>query len=928
MRDAQVAPFQIDPNGLFRYTRTSWRSAGVDNYTKAPGQNPDRFLQLTNILSPEQNVLLRRWGYRSFKPQLDNGATASSDENVPSANALPTIKANQLYDFEDNTLGERTIIATASDGSGMGSLTNQVVYFDATGFPQTIFTPSFQAGTVRMVNSRDYAFFVDGVQGDQQKWSFNIGLENWGIVAPDTAITVGTPTGGGALSFALSAVANASGGNTVYTGIGLGSLIPSTFVTIGGFTNAVNDGTFNVVSATPTTVTVNNAVGVAETNPGVLTTSNQFLPSVSLNGWAANAHISLHNDVLGLNPGVTNPYTSPNLAIDNNDSTFAYAVGEGSGLPPNGCVWGFSALSSGLTNASLHILSEIPTSGTDGFQVGGGESAIYFSLDGGNTWTQIYYSQVPRTKQFDTIALPNGQDYSKVQVMALMQARNHMYHKVYTINIQGSTLGSGPITIFAGRRYYFVYGNSITGHLSDLSPISVSTLAISGGSVPLSNIETSSDPQVDSRILLATADGGDPSILYYVATLDNTVTTYLDGTPEPDLLLANTYLFTDSTGTEFGVTDNTPPPNGNFPLKHLGRLFMIEGEFVVFSKSIAELTTNTGIIAGRYEEAWPASYQLDISQSAEVGTGLLSDGQTLYVGTSRAIRRITGSTPDTFSAPQVVFNEVGLLGQSTWQIVFAEGQPMGSMWMTPDLRVIMSDFNTYVDVGTTIQTTLNSTNRIAVNNIWSTFYTDGVYSYYILALPTGNNTVADTICLYDLKLREWFIWQFADKFLSGLFYFNLTGLPRWIMADSNGIIRFVDKNTTDDRALDTSPVNVTHTIQTTWLDLGQIVWPNTGDSSIRKVINEIEIETDILNTAITVDGASSAQTFEVPNNVVTNGQLVLNPFGTYKLFLVGYPTIDRFYRVTFTGTSVTGVSTPNDVLLGTYSFVVRPIHRY
>lgn len=81
-----------------------------------------------------------------------------------------------------------------------------------------------------------------------------------------------TDPGSGAL--ALTSVANASGGNTVYTGSGLTLTVNAwigTNFTVAGFTNGVNNGTFICVANSATTLTLKNASGVAETNPGTAT---------------------------------------------------------------------------------------------------------------------------------------------------------------------------------------------------------------------------------------------------------------------------------------------------------------------------------------------------------------------------------------------------------------------------------------------------------------------------------------------------------------------------------------------------------------------------------------------------------------------------------------------------------------------------------
>lgn len=78
-------------------------------------------------------------------------------------------------------------------------------------------------------------------------------------------------------SFTLSAAAAHSGGNTTYTG-SLANDNAGHSVTISGFTNGNNNGTFTVQSNTTTTITVNNPNGVAETHAGSVS-----MPSISNN---------------------------------------------------------------------------------------------------------------------------------------------------------------------------------------------------------------------------------------------------------------------------------------------------------------------------------------------------------------------------------------------------------------------------------------------------------------------------------------------------------------------------------------------------------------------------------------------------------------------------------------------------------------------
>lgn len=64
----------------------------------------------------------------------------------------------------------------------------------------------------------------------------------------------------------VSAAANASGGNTTYTGAFNTVLAAGTSVNIGQFQSAANNGTFTVISCNAQQLVVNNPNGVAEFN--------------------------------------------------------------------------------------------------------------------------------------------------------------------------------------------------------------------------------------------------------------------------------------------------------------------------------------------------------------------------------------------------------------------------------------------------------------------------------------------------------------------------------------------------------------------------------------------------------------------------------------------------------------------------------------
>jgi len=450
------------------------------------------------------------------------------------------------------------------------------------------------------------------------------------------------------------------------------------------------------------------------------------------------------------------------------------------------------------------------------------------------------------------------------------------------------TSAAGGVTLTIGRVYYYAFKNSKTGHYSDLSIASNSTGAQTSKQFTLTLPQPSGDSQIDTIVIMATADGGDPSILYQVAEVPSGTVSYTDNTPETTLNLNQQLVYTDANHNTFGLALNTPPPAGTLCVKHKGRLWMALGQYVYFSKSISDLTLPNGFIAGIYEEAWPQSNFFDISQGSETVNALFSDGTTLYIGTQYHIRRLLGDDPTNFQEPEILHPQAGVLNQEVVQLVYIEGTPLGAMWLTPDNRVLASDFNTVGDVGHPIQDILNNINATGALNSWATFASFGPYDVYILAVPTGTNTGSpDTLCVYDVRGRRWYVWTSTYGFYSaGLFNVPASGVPQWLVAWAKfqNVLKFDFTNATVEP-------NFSSTAQTSWMHL--------GSPTYRKLLDEIEVIGDTANTTVTVEGASTQADFATPHTVANALTPVTGPFGQSKVYLATATTKDRYYRFTF-----------------------------
>lgn len=130
---------------------------------------------------------------------------------------------------------------------------------------------------------------------------------NTGLVIEDMSANPGIQT-----NFTLSAAANASGGNTVYTGT---FQFPANFsgatFHVSGFTNSVNNGAFAYVSNTATTLTLANANGTAEATAAVATVIN------NLNGSSIVTNGGKHTllDQVDISKTITLPISSGVLTL-------------------------------------------------------------------------------------------------------------------------------------------------------------------------------------------------------------------------------------------------------------------------------------------------------------------------------------------------------------------------------------------------------------------------------------------------------------------------------------------------------------------------------------------------------------------------------------------------------------------------------------
>jgi hypothetical protein len=279
-------------------------------------------------------------------------------------------------------------------------------------------------------------------------------------------------------TYTLSAAANTSGGNTVYTGT-FATLPPAgTSIKIAGFVThaAQNNGTFTVVSCTSTQLTVTNNAGIAETNAATAT----------FNPWGSNYgdHTTDGN--------ITWTCVSVPVAWVGGSSTTGIW-----NLPPTGFQPPQSSQSYGgsTIDGNTSLVETVIVSGKSGSSTEPSWGAI-------NTNTLEGPSSPQLTWYAESVVNPN----SLAWTLGLAYAYSFKA-RAFDDFYSPTPLGDGQTPPGSTFGALGAPWGSATNAISTASPAFIITGANSGSVNTITGLG-STDPQVDTIVIWRSADGG------------------------------------------------------------------------------------------------------------------------------------------------------------------------------------------------------------------------------------------------------------------------------------------------------------------------------------------------------------------------------------------------------------------------------------
>jgi hypothetical protein len=436
--------------------------------------------------------------------------------------------------------------------------------------------------------------------------------------------------------YTITSVDNVSGGNTVYHGtftsptipVGTSGTLP---IVIAGFATSANNGTFNIVSATATTITVTNAAGAAEThaatgtyNPwgttyGDPTTDGSAIWTCVGRAitWAANTQWYLPPTGFAP-PSPSQPYGGAAVIDSNNNVEFVINSGKGGSSAPSWAAVGSTTQDPNSSGALWFNLEAFTQQSLVWFK-----GHVYAYSFKARSMVDFYSTPDPVT---GALPVPPGLD--------------------------------NPLPTPTGSR---------TGAISTASPVFIITGANTGAVNTISGFG-STDPQVDTIVIWRDADGGGSDAMFELTEIPApqaiggiaqpwTFKDFLPDAPTNDFPGLNPLIPAPIDG------QNDPPPATFRPMAYnFQRIWGADGSTVPFSGG-------PDVLTGNPNEAFQASDEFPFLAPV---VSLVKTPQGLITFLTDSIELIAGGPLTSSFFPVTIGPGIGLMSYNMLDVFAGE----------------------------------------------------------------------------------------------------------------------------------------------------------------------------------------------------------------------------------------------------------------
>lgn len=225
------------------------------------------------------------------------------------------------------------------------------------------------------------------------------------------------------------------------------------------------------------------------------------------------------------------------------------------------------------------------------------------------------------------------------------------------------SLSPGTLTLAFGRQYVYSYVSKYTDSLGiqrvsvgPPSPISAHSGPITNQIVELSDIDASTDPQVNFIWIFETSDSpiNTSATFFFAAEIANGTTSYGDALLDSDL-----------DQTRLAPFDNNPAPPSPLLTSFQSSIVAVNGDQIRLSGT--DLVT-----LGIPEEAWPLDLFFNVPSGSRQATAVISpdQGNSLVVDTADSKFRYTGYDASTFTEQDNIASPGSVGGRSQTKTPF------------------------------------------------------------------------------------------------------------------------------------------------------------------------------------------------------------------------------------------------------------------
>jgi hypothetical protein len=311
----------------------------------------------------------------------------------------------------------------------------------------------------------------------------------------------------------------------------------------------------------------------------------------------------------------------------------------------------------------------------------------------------------------------------------------------------GTETPQGRGALAFGDSWAYAYENSVTGHITNRSPGTVTTAAETG--IRVITALPPPDPQFDTIQWYRTLDGGGN----YFRILNPATATGDWPIAAGGLVLRDGFTDPQLDQATQATLINNPPPVGKYLVSYQGRIIIVN---LLGAPQDFVWSGYEQILIGRPEESFPSNNRIHLSIGAEslAGVGAIQPGVVFY-SSSGDLWMLRGALQDITNNAPVVWTDY--LQDMPWTMgayshLTVKATPYGLIWLAGDKTVnIFDGTNAPTDISFAVYPYLRRITPGAEQQAIGAYFNFLERDWYALAIPIDGSITPNKVLFFALQ---------------------------------------------------------------------------------------------------------------------------------------------------------------------------------